>query len=480
MIVMPRNHLSKNIHLFWRAGFGPSVEAWEQLAQVPPTKYYDALVKASAREPQPIVVVDNALEGLLNGLDSLRQLQQMSAEERRQRQQLQREGIRNLNLRWMEEMVNSPQQLREKMALFWHGHFACRNFNALYQQQLLHVLRKHALGNFGTLLKEVSRSAAMLAFLNNQQNRKQRPNENFARELMELFTLGRGHYTEKDVREAARAFTGWQFKVDGEFVFREQLHDFGTKTILGRTGNWDGEDVLNILLEQRQTAVHITSKLYRYLVNDEVDVQRVQQLADVFYKSRYDIGTLLRSIFTSDWFYQEKNIGARVKSPIELLVGIRRMVPLEFQNPEVLLLYQRITGQILFYPPNVAGWPGGQNWIDSSTLMFRMRIPQLLLGNDAVNIRPKADDDQMMGRPESRRNLNRQAVATANWEFLFKATAQVSRSALLPMLTAYLWPATAKPPLENVLAAYLDTGSREKYTQTAMLCLMCMPEYQLC
>src|SRR3984885_10579646 len=159
------------------------------------------------------------------------------------------------------------------MSPFWHGHFASRNVNVFYQETLLDIVRKGALGNFGDLLKEVSKRAAMINFLNNNQNRKDHPNENFAREVMELFTLGRGHYTEQDVKESARAFTGWGADLRGEFVFRKFQHDQGTKTVLGKTGNLDGDDVLNILLEQKQTARFISNKMFRFFVNDEPDEQ---------------------------------------------------------------------------------------------------------------------------------------------------------------------------------------------------------------
>ena len=156
---------------------------------------------------------------------------ELTADERKMIQKKQRESIRNLNLSWMEEMVKSSAQLREKMAFFWHGHFACRNLNIFYQQQLLDIIRRNALGNFRDMLHEVSKSAAMINFLNNNQNRKDHPNENFAREVMELFTLGRGHYTESDIKDAARAFTGWGANVQGEFIFRRFQHDAGSKTV---------------------------------------------------------------------------------------------------------------------------------------------------------------------------------------------------------------------------------------------------------
>ena len=226
----------------WRAGFGPAVEQLGDLSNYTPKQIYKALVKASEKKPDYIDVADDNLKGLLMGIEEVgrQQKKELDPDERKKVQQKNRESIRNLNLYWMYEMVNSSQQLREKMAFFWHNHFACRNLNVFYQQGLLDVLRRNALGSFGTMLKEVSKTAAMLNFLNNQQNRKDHPNENFAREVMELFTLGRGNYTERDIKEAARAFTGWTANLRGDFVFRKFQHDAGNKTVLGRTGDFDG------------------------------------------------------------------------------------------------------------------------------------------------------------------------------------------------------------------------------------------------
>src|SRR4030095_12734086 len=193
-----------------------------------------------------------------------------------------RESIKSLNLAWLNEMIHSAAQLREKMSLFWHGHFASRNLNILYQQQLLDAIRRNALGNFGDMLREVSKSAAMINFLNNNQNKKDHPNENFAREVMELFTMGRGNYTEQDVKEAARAFTGWGANIKGEFVFRKGQHDSGAKTILGKTGNFNGEDVLNIILDKPATAYFISYKVYKYFVNENADMEKVEWLGDRF------------------------------------------------------------------------------------------------------------------------------------------------------------------------------------------------------
>ena len=191
----------------------------------------------------------------------------------------------------------------------------------------------------------------MLNFLNNQQNRKDHPNENFAREVMELFTLGRGNYTEHDIKEAARAFTGWGANLKGEFIFRRFQHDFGSKTVLGKTGNFDGDEVLDILLQQKQTAKFITQKIYKFFVNEQPDAEKIEWLAERFYKNDYDIAKLLEDIFTSDWFYDEKNIGAKIKSPVELLAGIQRMLPMKLENEEALMLLQRVLGKYYFIRP---------------------------------------------------------------------------------------------------------------------------------
>jgi uncharacterized protein (DUF1800 family) len=467
----------KNQHLLWRAGFGPAVEQWNDLNKTSPVKLYEALEKASRKEPMPLKVANNFVDGLMNGVDGIRRTE-MTQEQRQQMQKKSREDIRNLNLEWLDEMVNSEQQLREKLAFFWHGHFACRNLNSLYQQELLQVIRANALGNFGTLLKEVSRSAAMLAFLNNQQNRKQKPNENFAREVMELFTMGRGNYTEKDIKEAARAFTGWQFKLDGEFIFRANQHDDGTKTVLGRTGNFDGDDILDMLLEQKQTATYIATKIYKFFVNEEVDQEKVKWLADRFYKSGYEIKTILKDIFTSDWFYEEKNIGSRVKSPVDLLVGIRRSMPMQIENEDAQLFLQKVLGQVLFYPPNVAGWPGGFNWIDSSSLMFRMRIPQLMATKEAFQFKAKSDDDQEMGR--AGKMPGRVVQTIIKWEPAIKQLEKTSREQLLSNIASLVWQTDSNKMNKATVEKFIDASSRERFIQTAIIQLMCTPEYQMC
>jgi len=484
----------KNQHLMWRAGFGPAAEQLEQLKQISPQQLFKALQKASAKKPEYIDVADNYLKGLMMGIDDAakQSKKDLEKEDKKTIRQKQRDSIKNLNLTWLDEMVDSNAQLREKLSLFWHGHFASRNINVFYQQGILDVIRGNALESFRDLLHGVSKSPAMLNFLNANQNRKGHPNENFAREVMELFTLGRASYTENDIKEAARAFTGWGANAKGEFVFRKFQHDDGTKTIFGKSGNFSGEEVLDLLLEKKQTAVFITQKVYKYFVNENIDVSKVQWLADRFYKNDYHIGKLMEDIFTSYWFYDEKNIGVRIKSPVELLAGMQRMLPMKLDNKEALLLLQRVLGQMLFYPPNVAGWPGGKSWIDSSTLMLRLRLPQLISDKDDFNIVPKNDDDQMMGRTDNEEmtikkekgnkgygKLGKPIQADIEWSVYTKNFESIPRENLTKALTDVLFQ-TNTNLTTTAIKNFADESGRENFVKTATIQLMSTPEYQMC
>ncbi|MCU0335829.1 MAG: DUF1800 domain-containing protein [Chitinophagaceae bacterium] len=478
--------MNKFNHFYWRAGFGPTPAMLANTGSFDANTYFDAFLTASARQPFPIKVAGNAVDGLFNGVSQFGQIntppKEAMATQRQQRQQQSRAAIRSLNLLWLDEMVQSEAQLREKAALFWHGHFACRNLNSFFQQQLLQVIRDGALGNFADLLRAVSQSAAMLAFLNNQQNRKAQPNENFAREVMELFTLGRGHYSETDVKEAARAFTGWGFNGKGEFVFRRQQHDTGIKTILGRKGNFTGDEVLSILLEHPQTAQHLAQKLYRFYVNDTPDEQQVQWLAKRFFQSGYDITSILKDILTAGWMYSDTNYGNRVKSPVEWWVGIRRLLPMDIENPEAQLLLQRALGQVLFYPPTVAGWSGGLAWIDASSLLLRMRMPQVLTLNDAVYTSARQDDDSLMGRMQmgAGRLPNRFLLkAKIDWEGLHQSPLAKALSNLDTAALQALLPIRAGTTalLKNQLQPGLPAADKAR---KSLMLLMATPEYQLC
>jgi uncharacterized protein (DUF1800 family) len=483
---MPASNRLKNQHLLWRAAFGPMAENSASLDTLSQKKLWQQLLKTSEKLPEKLNVSQNLIDIYFSGEKEMDPVKrpELTKEQRKEIQDLSREAIKDLNLQWLGIMINSEAQLREKMSLFWHGHFACRINNSYFQQELLQVIRENALGNFKELLMAVSKNAAMLQFLNNQQNRKQHPNENFAREVMELFTMGRGNYTETDVKEAARAFTGWGFNPRGEFIFRPNQHDDGNKTVLGKTGNFAGEDIINLLTEQKQTARFITKKIYKYFVNDAVDDARVEWLSNRFYQSGYEIKKLLEDIYTSDWFYDEKNIGTKIKSPVELLAGIRRLLPMQLENDQSQLLFERTLGQVLFFPPNVAGWPGGKNWIDSSSLMLRLRIPQILTANESLDIRPKTDDDVTMGQM-MQENVKRMkeavkgGTATIDWPAVNKIFEKVPREKLLENISATVLQ-TKSQVSNKVLEKYVNAGSRENYIKSAIVNLMSTPEYQLC
>jgi uncharacterized protein (DUF1800 family) len=283
---------------------------------------------------------------------------------------------------WLREMLDTPSPLTERMTLFWHNHFVSSQQKVkspllMFRQNLL--LRSHSTGRFGDLLHAVSKDPAMIIYLDNVSNRKGQPNENFAREVMELFTLGEGHYTESDIKEAARAFTGWSLERDtGEFRFRPFLHDGGSKTVLGRAGRFDGDEVLDILLEQDATARFITAKLWREFVSPRPDPIEVERIAGRFRASRYDLKVALRELLLSPAFWAPENRAVLIKSPVDLVVGTLRTFDVETGELAPFALLTAGLGQNLFAPPNVRGWPGQDDWINSTTLLQRKQFLERL------------------------------------------------------------------------------------------------------
>lgn len=299
-----------------------------------------------------------------------------------ERQALQRreQVVRGLELRtwWLAEMLSTPTPFTEKMTLFWHNHFATsqqkvRVAYPMYRQNVL--FRQHAFGNFGVLLREISKDPAMLVYLDGAQNRRGMPNENFAREVMELFTLGEGNYSERDIKEVARAFTGWSIDLDaGEFRFRRMQHDDGEKTIFGQTGKFNGDDVVTLLLRHEKTAEFIVRKLWAEFVSDTVDPsdeREIKRIAAIFRESGYEMKPTMRALLLSPSFWQQKNRATLVKSPIELVVGSLRQFRVEVEDPAPFAVITRQLGQDLFGPPNVKGWPGGEAWLTTTTLLAR-------------------------------------------------------------------------------------------------------------
>ena len=353
----------KIAHLLRRAGFSPS--AGELDAAVARGR---AAVLADLLNPER---VPDPAEGLYptSGIDYARPA--------------------TLGLWWLARMVRTARPLQEKMALFWHGHLTSSlsrvgqlRFTMIAQNELF---RANALGNFHDLVLGVSRDPAMILWLDNNTNRKGKPNENYARELFELFTLGRDRgYTEEDIREAARAFTGW-FQRDGVFRFVAAEHDTGPKTLFGRTGNWDGTDVVSMAVEHPSTGPFIVAKLWRFFAYPEPEPAIVDELARVYHGSGYDIRAVLRAIFTHPAFYAEKAYHAVVKSPAEIIAGFFRSLEVELAPADPQAAQQLATrlagvqqgaGQVLFNPPDVEGWPGGREWISTTALITRYNFAE--------------------------------------------------------------------------------------------------------
>ena len=305
---------------------------------------------------------------------------EMSQEERMKanRRELVERGL-ELRTWWVAEMLSTPSPLTERMTLFWHNHFATsqqksRSATLMYRQNVL--LRKYSTGNFAAMLREVGKDPAMLIYLDGAQNRKGAPNENFAREVMELFTLGEGNYTEQDVKEAARAFTGWGIDGDsGEFRFRRTMHDDGVKKVLGQEGRFNGDDMITLLLQQPATGEFVVRKLWREFVSldpaSTANTAAVKKLAADWRAAHYEIKPLLRAMLLSDAFWAPKNHGVLVKSPVDLVIGSLRQFRFSVEDPAPFAVILRQLGQDLFNPPNVKGWPGGEAWLNTTTLLAR-------------------------------------------------------------------------------------------------------------
>ena len=372
-----------------RSGFTPTPEQARELAPLPLDLAVDRLLDHSlsaALTPPPPWVNEATPSTRINRLSEDEKKAYYAERGRRQMQ---------LRAWWWQEMFTTPSPLTEHMTLFWHNHFAT-GMQKVGEPQLMYaqnvLLRRHALGNFGALLHALARDPAMLVWLDGLNNRKGQPNENFAREVMELFTLGEGHYGQQDVKDAARAFTGWSRNGDtGEFAYRPDWHDDGEKTVLGVTGRLDGDGVIDILLARPETAEFIVGKLWREFVAPNVlaaDRREVARLALVFRESGYEIKPLLRALFATPAFRSRR--GSLVKSPVEMVVGTLRLFDLQPAEWPPLMAEAEGMGQQVFNPPNVKGWPGGDAWINSTTLLKRKTFLDRLLRAQEQPLNPKA------------------------------------------------------------------------------------------
>ena len=361
-------------HLLARTGFGPTdaeIRSYAALTREQGVNLVLRDVRTQAITPPPSFTLDTT------ALRYPRADTVTPEESRAFQQQLVRQGL-ELRAWWMHEMLVTPSPITERMTLFWHNHFVSsqqkvRFSRLMYQQNA--TLRAHALGSFADLLRAASKDPAMLIYLDTAQSRKGQPNENFAREVMELFTLGEGHYGEADIKEAARAFTGWSLDRDtGRYLFRPAIHDYGMKTVLGKSGRFDGDAVLDVILDRPQTAEFITAKLWREFVSGDPDPREVQRIGKAFRNRNYDIKVALRFLLESDAFWDPANRGSLIKSPVELVVGTLRQLDVAPGGATPFVVVAAGMGQNLFSPPNVKGWPGGEQWINSNSLLARKQF----------------------------------------------------------------------------------------------------------
>lgn len=372
-------------HLLNRAGFGGSVAEVTALYEKGFERAVASLTDVSGdgwEMPKPewaIYEEPRARFREMRGSDPATRRDAMREFQKRQRQ-----NQVNLAWHWLHWMRQSPQPLREKVALFLHGHFATsmdkvKNMFLMWQQNEL--FRREGLGSFVALTKAVSRDPAMLIYLDGQQNSKRKPNENFAREVMELFTLGEGNYTEVDIAETARAFTGYRVDIEtGGFRFVRAGHDDSQKTVFGKTAPMGGDDVIDLIFQKPEAGRFLAKKFWEYFAYESPDDMLVEMLGENFRRSGYDTLALLRAMFRSEEFYSERAMGRLVKSPVQWLVQAGH--ELECGLPGAMVCHKILNnfGQSLFLPPNVKGWDGGRAWINASTLLQRYNVAAAYCG----------------------------------------------------------------------------------------------------
>ncbi|HUN82511.1 MAG TPA: DUF1800 domain-containing protein [Phycisphaerae bacterium] len=395
-------------HLLRRAGFGGTPAQVNFLAGMSREQAVEYLINYDEIPFQPIsidVTPQWMPRGRPNEEKNANFQQQLMARQKSDMQQMQ--AIIGW---WIRMMAESPRPLQEKLTLFWHGHFTSgfrevKSSRAMYLQNQL--FREKGEGNLRNLLIAVTHDPAMILYLNTNQNHKGKPNENYARELMELFTMGTGHYSEQDIKEAARALTGIGIDPEkGESAFHSRQHDGTVKTFLGHTGNFGADDVIDIILAQPATAEHIAKRMWTFFAYENPEERVVRALAQVLRDSHYELKPMLKVMFMCDAFYNDKARFTHVKSPSELLIGTLRILEIAPMDTAGMNYSMRAMGQQLFQPPNVKGWDGGFSWITTSTLYNRYNmICSLIDGNDNQQTRQR----RAMMRESAQASLGKEA-----------------------------------------------------------------------
>jgi uncharacterized protein (DUF1800 family) len=342
----------------------------------------------AAKFPPPAWAYPQNIRARRREINAAKDQGQNFQEKAREVQVMESENILDLRRWWLERMMTGPAPLLEKMTLFWHSHFATsvQKVKDTYWMWLQNdTLRRNALGNFATLVRKISRDPAMMIYLDLHQSRKEHPNENWARELMELFTVGIGNYTEDDVRASARAFTGYRIDdTTQQFRFAPKQQDLGPKTFMGHTGPLNGDNIIDILIQRPACAQFIGRKLWRFFVEDEPSQEIVDHIAGRVRAHNFEMRPLLREIFSSAEFYSERVTQTQIKSPVQYIVQASKLLEMALPPPVVTQNAMRQMGQILFAPMNVKGWDGGKAWITTSTLLFRYNFANYLINGDAM------------------------------------------------------------------------------------------------
>lgn len=382
----------KAAHLLNRAGFGGPPDEVAALARLGFEKAVDRLLdyeNIPDYYPTPDWVLSPPEDLAWPDKVAIKDapLPSKERQEKGQRVQTVRGDLGNrMKVWWLKRLCVTERPFQEKMTLFWHGHLVSSlgdGMNPYWLFRQIDLYRRLATGNFKTFAIEVSKDACMLRYLDNDRNKRKHPNENYARELMELFTMGIGNYTEDDIKQSARAFSGWTRR-DSDFQFSPFEHDYGDKTFLGQTGNFDGADIVNIIFEQPCVGRFIATKLWKFFVNDQPEPEAIEYFAQVFRDAKYELKPLVRAIFTSDVFYSDRVIGTQIKSPIQLAVSAIRALKIENPNIAPLTGLLRQMGQDILNPPNVKGWDGGPLWINTTTLLARYNFARFILNEGAL------------------------------------------------------------------------------------------------
>ncbi len=360
-------------HLLIRTGFGATPEAVADLRELERADAVQRLIE-SAKTGLQVSPPEWALQEKLVPNYPLTAPREVKRKENRAVVDQHREWLFELQSWLATQALHSEHPLTERMTFFWQNHFVSA-WNKVRQSQLMFdqymLLRTNALGRFSDMLHGIVRDPAMLIYLDNRQNKKGSPNENLAREILELFSLGEGNYTESDIKEAARALSGWTVNRKADFQIRTKHHDAGVKTIFCESGRFDADDLVQIILKQDATAKYVVTKLWKEFVSPSPEQKEVDRLATLFRDSGYQIKPLLVDMFTMSAFWAEENRGTLIKSPLQIVLGTLKTLDIPVASEQLIVRATNSMGQSLFKPPNVKGWPGGQHWIDSTSLLAR-------------------------------------------------------------------------------------------------------------